>query len=222
MHDIHNLKGYRSILCLNGHLPDKIFFDQLTLPIIAADGAANTLVDMALKPEIIIGDLDSVHPHLKASHPVLHAPDQDSNDYQKALIYLKQNNLLPSIVVGINGGHLDHILNNINIFMGTHCLLYSPPIKGFVIEAGCPHRLHLAENTKLSLIGIPQALVSTKGLKWELDHMVLEFPGQTSCFNRSLEPEIEFNIHQGSVLVLIYEQPTADAGANKWESLQFL
>ncbi|WP_367605511.1 thiamine diphosphokinase [Legionella sp. W05-934-2] len=118
---------YRSILCLNGDLPEASFFRQQQLPVIAADGAANHLKKMRLSPEIIIGDLDSIHAALRNNHPVLFEPCQNSSDFQKSMHYLHQQNLLPAIIVGMNGGYLDHILNNINIFMATNSLFYAPP-----------------------------------------------------------------------------------------------
>ena len=213
MHEVLNLNEYRSILCLNGALPNKVsFFLNSNLPIIAADGAANSLLDLGILPTLIIGDLDSVKPPLLEKHPFIHVFDQGSSDYQKAIHYLKENNLLPSIILGINGGALDHILNNINIFMETNCLLYSPPVKGFVIKEKSQTRLILPTQTKISLIGIPKATLSSKGLQWELNETHLCFPGKTSCFNRTRLSEIVLEVNQGSVLVLIYEQPIEDAG----------
>ncbi len=212
MLDVINLKGYQSILCLNGELPDLSFFTAINLPIIAADGAANSLLALGIHPTLITGDLDSVHPDILKNHAFLHSPEQKSNDYQKAMCYLRDNELLPAIIVGISGGHLDHILNNINIFMETNCLLYSPPIKGFVIKEPSRTNFLLPVQTKISLMGIPEVTVSSQGLKWELNASHLSFPGKTSCFNRTQSPEIVLEVHQGAALILIYDQLIEDAG----------
>lgn len=212
MHDLTNLKQYKSLLCLNGELPDLAFFKANKLPIIAADGAANHLHAMGIHPHIIIGDLDSTSALVLETTQSLHLPDQNSNDFQKTLGYLSDNALLPSIIVGINGGCLDHVLNNINIFMGTDCLLYAPPLKGFVLNAPKKVTFTLAENTKISLLGIPSAEVSSKGLKWELNQSQLTFPGHTSCYNRAKHEKITLEVHQGDLLVLTYETTSSDAG----------
>lgn len=214
MHDVINLNGYQSILCLNGELPDLSFFTTINLPIIAADGAANSLLALGISPMLITGDLDSVQPDILKHHRFVHVPDQESNDYQKAMRYLKNNNLLPAIVLGINGGHLDHILNNINIFMETNCLLYSPPIKGFVIKKQSQAKFLVPVQTKISLMGIPEVTISSKGLKWELNDTHLSFPGKTSCFNRTQSTEVILEVHQGAALVLIYDQIIEDAGSS--------
>lgn len=213
MHKRIDFSPYKSVLCLNGILPDPAFFLDLNLPIIAADGAANTLHVLGLEPQIIIGDLDSVHDSIRGQNRILHRPEQNSCDYQKSLDYLKEHNLLPSIVVGMNGGFLDHILNNINIFIETDSILYDPPLIGYALKAKTKHRLELPKNTKISLIGIPNARISSKGLKWDLNNTQLHFPGKSSCFNRTQESQIEIQVLEGSVLILIYMQPMPDAGS---------
>lgn len=213
IHDVINFSGYQSILCLNGVLPAPSFFMKLNLPVIAADGAANSLLELGIIPKLIIGDFDSVQPAILENHSALYLPDQDSNDYQKAMDYLQENQLLPAIIVGINGGYLDHILNNLNVFMETNCLLYAPPIRGFVLKENVQMNFLLPVQTKISLLGMPEALLSSKGLKWELENTHLFFPGKTSCFNRTQAPEIILQVHQGRVLVLLYEHSIADAGA---------
>lgn len=87
-------------------------------------------------PDIIIGDLDSIDSTLLNQHQYLHEPCQNSSDFQKALKYLQEQSLLPAIIVGMNGGYLDHILNNINIFIETKNLFYTPPLLGFTISEG--------------------------------------------------------------------------------------
>jgi thiamine pyrophosphokinase len=211
-HDLTHFKGYKSILCLNGELPEAPFFKGINLPVIAADGAANSLHDLGVKPYFIIGDLDSVVPSLLKNTDFLHLPEQNSNDYQKTMAYLKEKNLLPSIVVGINGGYLDHVLNNINIFMNSDCLLYAPPLKGFVLKTNKKMELSLPKNTKISLLGIPTAAVSSTGLKWELNKSPLSFPGNNSCYNRTNLEKVHLEVHQGNLLVLIYENNILDGG----------
>lgn len=195
---------YRSVLCLNGILPNKSFFNSHTLPIIAADGAANNLIKMGVTPSLVIGDLDSLEPSLRDSLAVLYHYDQNLCDFEKCLLYLEEHKLLPSIVVGMNGGHIDHILNNINLFVNTNNVFYAPPVIGFTMNEHEEKKILLPNDTKLSILGIPGAEISSEGLRWELKNYTLTFPGKTSCFNRSIQPEVYLNVHKGTVLVLIY------------------
>lgn len=98
--------------------------------------------------------------------------------------------------------------------MDTNCLLYSPPLKGFVVNEKLRVNFILPVQTKISLIGIPEVVLSSEGLKWELKHSHLSFPGKNSCFNRTQTAEISLEVHQGAALVLIYEDAIEDAGVS--------
>ena len=195
---------YRSILCLNGTLPSVSFFKN-DLPVIAADGAANTLMRMGITPKVVIGDLDSLEVTLQHQLSTIFIQDQDRCDFSKSLEYLDKQQFLPTIVTGLNGGYLDHILNNVNLFLHTKNLCYAPPIVGWVVSSSEYKEFVLPKHTKISLLGIPSALVSTRGLQWELDQYSLAFPGKTSCFNRSIKSMVRVEVHEGCVFVLIYE-----------------
>lgn len=197
-----HFNDYKSILCLNGSLPPASFFD-CSLPIIAADGAANSLMQLGIKPHLVIGDLDSIKPELLTQLKTLHRPDQNFCDHEKSLTYLAENNLLPAIVVGVNGGYLDHILNNINLFLTGHNVLYAPPLLGYVLQKNEEKKLNLPLETKISLIGVPSAIVDTKGLKWELHQYALSFPGKNSCFNRTINETIDIKVKNGTLLLFI-------------------
>lgn len=210
---IQNEMPYRSLLCLNGRLPDQSFFQKLPLPIIAADGAANVLVEQGISPQLIIGDLDSVKPKIQEHHPCLKISDQNSSDFQKAMYYLRENNLLPAIVLGINGGYLDHILCNIALLAQDNCLLYDPPhTVGCFLRPGHYHYETLTPMSKLSLIGAPSCIVSSSGLRWELQNHSLEFWGKNSFFNRTSASKLSLEIKEGCLLFLLYLQFIEDDG----------
>lgn len=203
--------SFRSIIVLNGQIPDPAFFKLQNLPIIAVDGAANKLVAMGLKPSLVIGDLDSIQPHLLNQLEAIHIYDQDYCDFHKTITHLQSINLLPSIITGIEGGMIDHILQNINIFVSTNSIFYAPPIVGYIIHQGETKKFNLAVNTKVSLFGMP-ATVTTKGFKWELRKSELTFPGINSSFNRTSNRRVSMEVHDGCCLVMIYLNGEKDAG----------
>lgn len=212
MPNLIDFAAYRAVLCLHGKLPEREFFVNAKLPIVAADGAANVLHALGISPNIIIGDLDSVTETASNKSEIIYRPEQDLCDFNKALEYLQTADLLPAIIVGISGGCLDHVLNNINIFLHSNSLLYAPPLLGQVLRAGTKHVFSFPTDTKISIIGMPKAIISSHGLKWELHNHELSFPGTNSCFNRMSQPETVLSVHQGLALVLIYTEETLDAG----------
>jgi thiamine pyrophosphokinase len=204
LHDhLGNSHPYRSILALNGDLPDAPFFNQWQLPIIAADGAVNTLLSRQIRPIAVVGDLDSANLEAVGDLPIIHTPDENYSDFSKCLEYMKEQQLLPTIVLGLNGGHIDHIMHNINLFSKTDSIFYAAPIVGRVLKKGTQH-FSLPIGTKLSLFGIPDALLSSQGLKWELKEYQAAFPGANSCFNRTVQQDISVTVQTGTCLFLIY------------------
>ncbi len=204
---------YHSILVLNGDLPDKSFFD-IGLPIIAADGAINSLYEMGIVPKVVIGDLDSAKVDLLYTTEVIRRSDQNSCDFEKSLEYLESKNLLPTIIVGISGGYIDHILNNMSIFLKNGSIFYAPSIVGYVIKAGETRVFTLSIDTKISLLGFSSAQISTKGLKWELEYYQMSFPGTNSSFNRTICETVSIEVHSGLSLVMIYLEKMKDYGSD--------
>ncbi|OAM05707.1 MAG: thiamine pyrophosphokinase [Wolbachia endosymbiont of Dactylopius coccus] len=204
---------YRSVVVLNGEIPDASFFKR-DMTIIAVDGGTNQLASIDIQPDLVIGDLDSVNPDLSTSLNAIYLSDQDYCDFSKAIEHLKTMQLLPSIITGITGGSIDHILQNINIFLSTGSIFYtpSPRMVGYTLQRGMTHFSYLSKNTKISLLGIPRAQVSTKGLKWELYLSNLAFPGKNSCFNRSLRDKVSIEVHSGICLAMVYLEAVDDAG----------
>jgi thiamine pyrophosphokinase len=209
----------KSILALNGDLPDKDFFEHFShLPILATDGAYTQL---PFQPKAVIGDFDSIDPScLPPEVEQVYCPDQNENDFSKAIAYAEEQSLLPALIVGMNGGHWDQVLANIAVWAKmclhledpfSHSLVYAPPLVGFFWGMG-HHTLQLPEDTKLSLFGF-DAVVSTHGLRWELDNSQLHFPYATSSSNRTAFPEVTIEVKAGCVLGMVYLEPTTDAGS---------
>ena len=200
--------AYRSVLCLDGDLPFG-FLKQTSLPLIAADGAANVLVENGLEPSMIIGDCDSVRSELLGQYPHFCDRSQDTTDFEKVFDYLRKSDLLPTIVTGMNGGCLDRILANLGIFSGTDALFLSDTLIGFALTGKRTFAWPI--DTKVSLFGCPSGTVTSQGLKWELNRTVLIFGGFQSCSNRVQTSPIALDI-EGKILVFAYRCIVKDAG----------
>ena len=195
---------YKSILCLNGDLPEKAFFESFShLPIIAADGAANKLNKIGVNFLVAIGDMDSINPDLQVQK-IYHA-DQNLCDFEKALNYLESLNFLPSIILGMNGGEFDHVLNNTSVFMMNKYenIFYAAPLYGVKLNKDL-NNIHLPVNTKVSIIGMPNAVITTQGLKWNLHKHQLSFPGFNSCLNISTSNNLQVQLFDGDAIFMAH------------------
>ena len=202
---------YKSILCLDGDLPKQEFFEQTSLPIISADGATNKLMKMGIVPEAVVGDLDSISPEILRCVRYEKVIDQNYSDFQKVLRYMACHDLLPAIICGISGGHIDHIVNNVNIFMQTSDNVFiTDDVVGYKIQGDCQYTFPI--DTKISIIGMPECVITTQGLKWELRDFYTTYPGQNSCFNRVAKTPLSVQIKSGTALLMAYTNKVVDAG----------
>lgn len=203
---------YKCILCLDGKLPDVGFFARCRLPIIAADGAANRLHSLGVSPDIVIGDCDSIEPGLLSQVRHLRITDQSASDFQKALRYIEGQELCPAIICGLSGGYLDHILNNVRIFLEGNCgnIFIDNDVIGFCLHSH--QEFCFSVNTKLSFFGMPGSVMSTQGLKWELTGERLLPVGY--AFNRTAAPRVTLDVAGSRVLMIVYKNSITDAGAS--------
>lgn len=203
----------QAILCLDGDLPSAHFFQCLNLPIFAVDGAANTLKKYDIKPAAIIGDLDSIQKENFADTPLVELADQNASDFEKALQHLTRNNIEKPLILGVNGGYLDHIFYNLHLLQINPLPFYAPPLFGFFLSAQEEQSLTLPLESKISIFGFPSTQISTKGLRWNLNNCQLGFlEKQQSTFNRSQMETIHFSVKKGRALILIYLHPIQDRG----------
>ncbi len=194
------IREYRSILCLQGGI-SQAMIALMDVPVIAADGAANFLHEIGVVPDYIIGDLDSINSSCYARRGMIHLTDQETCDFEKAMTFIKQQDLMPCLVLGVGGGAIDHVFNNLNLIINYGCDFYSEPIFGRVIqEIGC-HEFISSTQEKVSIFGAPNAQISSSGLVWELENETLRFPGAASLSNRTKYDKFQIDLRHGSILV---------------------
>ena len=205
------IKEASVILCLNSTLPQdkKLYRDKL---IIATDGAANRLIKLGIIADVIIGDFDSVDQSKNKLSKFVHLPDQSQSDFQKAIAYINKNKLGPFVIFGVNDGFLDHIICNMSILAQQDCIFFAPPIIGYTLSKHGYHKFTARIGSKISIMALPEALVSSEGLKWELQNDRLIFPNKNSWFNRTLNNDFCINLHDGKIIAMIYLEPIEDMG----------
>jgi len=85
--------------------------------VVAADGGANHLARIGIRPATLIGDLDSVRPGVRrwlGEDRVVLCPDQESTDLDKALTFvLDELHGERVTVLAATGGRLDHAVENL-------------------------------------------------------------------------------------------------------------
>lgn len=206
----HNRANKEALVCLNGDLPPIEVFQQFEgLPVFAVDGAYHHLEAIGVKPLAVLGDGDSLgEKKTNLPAPFIELSDQNKTDFHKALIYLKKEGYGRLMVLGLNGGELDHIAYNmamlarfskeielVGLEMHENRIRFVSPVRTKqVFEIPC-------EST-VSILAYPKAVVSTKGLYWNLSKHRLFAVCQHSLRNRAIEESVTIQVHSGCVLVV--------------------
>lgn len=202
--------NFASVVCINGEIPAKDFFDKYSsLPLFSADGSANKLIQMGIKPSLIIGDLDSLNRDIIPSEiEILHIPDQNSTDLQKVLDVIEDKDLFPCMIYGVTGRETDHTLYNLAVieqYSQKHKIIFHDSAYkdrekyGIYVQDFLYGKLSVG--SKISILSSSNSMVTTKGLTWELNNFELSSK-ISSARNIVKSEEVEIKVHQGQVLVL--------------------
>lgn len=205
----------RIIIFANGELPDLKKVRALLLPddyIICADGGTRHALALNLKPDLVIGDMDSIQKNQwqklqKSGISVeLFSRDKNETDLELAVTRAVEMNPEQIIIVAALGGRLDQTLGNIT-------LLANPQLSAFDIRLDdgmeeiflCRDQVQVHGRSGDIVSLIPwqgdASGVTTKDLKWRLDQETL-YPDRT----RGISNEMTGNtasISIGSGLLLI-------------------
>lgn len=179
-------------------------------PIVAADAGALTLGRMGFLPDIVIGDFDSAidavtglrHLHVR----VVIEPQQETTDFEKGLAWIHGQGHSRVTLVGVGGRMFDHALNNISIVARWSALL-----RIMIIERESMTQVLSGKSAvisepgeRISLIPAPRAVVTTRGLQWELRRTELATGIREGASNRARTTRIEVDVEEGILLLFRY------------------
>ena len=160
----------------NGPAPTKKILTQFLNDIdiiIAADGGANTCRKLGLKPDYIVGDLDSVLDstlQLFNEASVIRMEDQDFSDMQKALTFAKGLNPKKIKIFAAFGERSDHTFSNLLYFASMN-LPVEPEIfdnfgRFIILEKG-NHEIYGNPGQPVSIISLtPVINLNLSGFKF--------------------------------------------------------
>ena len=116
----HELSHYSTVIVGNGETPQgeiPLLFLQRAQFIVCCDGALDKLLHIGIKPNIVIGDCDSISEEKRQQFQdiIIEDQDEDCNDLQKALKYCLRQQFGPVAILGASGLRDDHQLANLSI-----------------------------------------------------------------------------------------------------------
>jgi len=182
--------------------------------VIAVDGGGQVCRDAGVRPDVIVGDFDSLPGHLVdefvgAGVRVVEFPaDKDETDLALALQFARREGADRVTVTAASTGRLDHTLAVVGALTAAADLrprLREPELSGWVISTARAARLTLkGVGATLSLLSPGwSATVSVRGVRWPLSRAVLAPLSPLGVSNVITDPEgAVIDVHEGTVLVL--------------------
>jgi thiamine pyrophosphokinase len=207
------MTGRTALLALDGTLPSVAELETIRADceiLVAADGAAIKLLAGGVLPDIVIGDLDSLagHRHDLGEHGavVIEEASQELGDFEKSLLWLTGNGYSAAVIVGIDGGMVDHTLNNFSV-LARHARTLALEVRAGEAHGRCVvGRLEIESvaGERISLIPLPSARLTTSGLAWELRDERLAWGEREGASNRATGDRLVVDVHDGVVLLVRY------------------
>ncbi len=206
----------RAILFANGRLTDPQAARALIAPsdvIVAADGGAHHCRALGLRPQVVVGDLDSLAPDLLAELTAadvlieLYPPDKDETDLELALRAALRLNVTQVIILAGLGGRWDQSLANLLLlahrdFAALDLKLIDGPdtfvvVRDRAVFQGAPgDQLSL-----LPLAGDAEA-VTLKGLRYPLKRGTLRYGLTRGLSNVFVQAEAVVTLGRGILLAV--------------------
>lgn len=200
----------RALILANGEPPRKSRLLELLKQcqlFVCADGGANIAAKLGLKPDAIVGDLDSIHAETLARFqriPRYEDDDENSTDLEKAIVWTIKQHYEHIVVTGAAGKRLDHTIGNLGVLPK-----FSPDAKitmvddvGELVYVGREYSFEAPLHTVVSLLPLSRCEgITTKGLEYALENEALELGVREGTSNLVIANPVIIKVKKGNLLL---------------------
>lgn len=227
---------YDALIIVNGEIAPRDDWQDLRYrTLICTDGAVLTLQDLELTPDIIIGDMDSISEGIQNAtvnalqmrfpkSKIELIVDQETTDFEKALIYSKENHYQRVLCLGTLGKSADHsfhnlvLLNRYSQSLDLMLLHTFGSSKQWVFSLPSQISIYTQKECLISFFPLPEATLTTQGLKWELNGEQITQKGKSGVRNITRENTINVKCEGQCICFLTAPAPPDIRSANHKKS----
>jgi thiamine pyrophosphokinase len=211
---VENAQSKTALIIAGGESVERSMLARLDSPtwVVAADSGLDQANELGIRPDLVIGDMDSVTPAALAAaestgiaikrHPV----DKDATDLELAIDAATDRGFDAAIIIGGTGGRMAHTLANLLLltrkrrirleWITSHALvaaLFAGEIGTYPAEDGA----------LISILAVGDAAICTSsGLRWPLEGHPLD-PGTTrGISNEIVATAATVTVVEGQVLII--------------------
>lgn len=218
-------RAYTALIFGNGAYPSRMFSLALAGEadlILAADGAMNTLRQLGVRPDVLVGDMDSIDAELldeleKENVNILKfAREKDQTDLEIAIEEAIRRGADRIILTGVAGKRIDHGLANLMLLekirqTGARGEIREEQDRIFLVEGdpGKDTYLDLPEGSTLSILPFTDVVegVCLEGLAYPLsDATLTRARAGLGISNQVVSSPVRIHADQGVLLVDIVRE----------------
>lgn len=186
--------------------------------VVAADSGLRNVYALGLRPDVVVGDLDSVDPQDLAraereGTPIQrHPTDKDATDLELALAVALDRGATTVTVVGAGGGRLDHELAGLALLAGPQwapmrITAFVGAARMTIVHSDATLDGPLGSIVTLLAVGGPATGVGTEGLRWPLQDAELLPSSTLGVSNEIIGSPARVTVRTGVLFVI---QPLGD------------
>lgn len=181
--------------------------------IIAADNGARYCIDHGILPDVLIGDLDSLSPHIlqeleiAETEIIRHPVEKDATDLELALDYALQKAATHVTILGGLGGRWDMSLANIFLLSHPKYAQLGIMIIGYdhllyIVNSANPAKLNGRAGDTISLLPLTPIVqgIETNNLRYPLQKEELIAASTRGISNQLMTDEAQVTLDSGVLL----------------------
>jgi len=207
----------RAVIFANGDFPDPAAHRHLIRSddlVIAADGGAHHARAAGITPQVVVGDLDSLEPGLRAelvaagARFIQHPAAKDETDLELALLYAVEQGAEEVVVLGALGGRIDQTVANILLLAhpaltGVRVLVVEGDQTIFLIRDEATVEGRPGDTVSLIPLGGDVQGITAEGLRWPLHEGTLRFGPARGVSNVLLGRQARVRVREGTLLCVV-------------------
>lgn len=204
-----------ALIIANGPLPAQPNLSRLFAAadlIVCADGGANQARKRGVKPDIILGDLDSISPATKkyfSRVPIVLIEDQESTDLEKAISFCVHRGIRQADIIGALGERIDHATGSLGCFkkFGKEIELRFHDAYGALSCVRGTRTFAARKGQKISLIPLDRCSgITTRNLLYPLNNETLELGRREGISNQATSSAVTVSVKKGTLLLYVFSR----------------